>query len=607
MENYYNKGMLKDMEKDVVEFFETFNDDPAKFAGYGHNYFCEEDGGRLLFRLDSPEGHECPVCGHVYTEKKFTTTWVYLYRIRAVMEMMKSAYLYKITKETRYLNYITDTLMFYAENYKDFAVHKLGVPTTNLNEGTSGAGRMMPQGLNESMAIVKILLALDVLNDEKVLEPEFLQFVKDNFFAPAIDGLLAHQINEIHNIKCWVLSAIGMAGAFFNEDRWVNLIHTGGYSITKQLKEGVTSDDFWYEGSIHYNFFTLEGVLSLMYFCKKYGREFGEAFDIPRRMLLASYDYAFENGMLPSPNDGWPNISLNTYAFQYYMALDVYEDETLKAIIQEINTYTIGRQSLPLWDPYHFGNIPLEALSGPPVHTAAKPKKRGSILYPSSNFAFLRNNRVNLFLKYGHNGPSHAHPDKMTFDLMVDNVVMTRDLANAGYGSKICNEWHRMTAAHNTVAIDGGNHTDTNLGQVLHFSENEVSVKADVREGITFSRKFTITETEITDEFTINSETDHTWDYFLHIDGEMDCCCEKNPADLSYGANGYQHIKNVTKIGCKTFDISVKDVKCEITVLSDHDEAFLCETPDNPATRYRKTLVLRKRGKCAEFKVKWKI
>ena len=609
MDNQFYAEMLKDMDRDVMEFFSSFDDDPSKMSGYGHDYFCEDDGGRLVFALDSPKEHKCPVCDVVYTGGKYDRAWVYLYRIRAIQDMLKSAYLYKATKKPCYVGFIKNTLDYYGKNYSNFALHIRGKITANFDESIAGSGRIMPQGLNEAMALIKILLALDILGDENALDPDFCQSVKDNLIAPAIDGLLAHQITAIHNIKCWVLSAIGMAGIFFKEDKWLHLTFESEYNIRRQLLEGVTDDDFWYEGSIHYNYFTLEGVLSLMYFCKKYGREFGEGADIPRRMLLASYEYAFENGMLPSPNDGWPNINLKTYVFQYYNALDAYEDASdIKAIIKDVNDLEIKRVALPLWDPYHFKGVPLEAMFKAPITSAIKPPKRKSILYPSSNFAFLRNDRINLFLKYGHNGPSHAHPDKMTFDLMIDNTVITRDLANSGYGSEVCNQWHRMTASHNTIAIDGGNHTNTELGQILHFSDNEVKAKAAIRDGITFVRSFSISSDEIVDEFSVQGESEHVWDYFLHIDGDMDCDRMKTPANLEFNSNGYQHIKNVENIKeCFDFNICVKDVRCKIKIVSECDEIFLCDTLDNPATKFRKTLVLRKRGRVADFKVVWNL
>ena len=599
-----NNAMLDYMHKETTAFFTSFHDDAAKMSGWGHNYFCEEDGGMLVFALDSPDRHVCPICGHVYTSQKYCYTWTYLYRVRAVQETYKSAYLYKLTGQSRFLDYVKTALRFYAANYRAFVLHVKDELCDDLNKDVGGAARVMPQGLNESIALTKLLLAMDILGD--ALDLDFVQSVKADLFIPAIDDVLAPQLNLVHNIKCWVNSAIGMAGIFFNEKRWIDLAFDGEYNIGRQLREGVTADKFWYEGSIHYNFFTLEAVISLLFFCKKYARPFGEEEDIPRQMLIAAYIYAFDNGILPNPNDGWPDVNLKTYLFVYKMGQGIYDCAELLAITHAIENLAIPRIAVPLWDAYHYDGVPLEALlSDVAAFDTAAPTK-GSTLYPASNFAMLRQGGLNLFLKYGHNGPSHAHPDKMTFELMLGDDMITRDLSNAGYGAKLCNEWHRMSASHNTVVVDGSNHTNTDMGEVIRYSDNEIIAKAQAYEGITFERGISISNSKIADVFKVAGHSEHVFDYFLHIDGDILCDGGTTPADLEFKGNGYQHIKNVVKVlDCNEITVLAGTAKCKLSI--EHGEIFICDTLDNPVTRHRKTLVVRQRGKNAAYKIIWQI
>ena len=89
----------------------------------------------------------------------------------------------------------------------------------------------------------------------------------------------------------------------------------------EQLKKGVTKDGFWYEGSIHYNFFLLEGVSYLFLFSKIYDYDFGqESTAILERMFVQAYQYAFDNLYLPNPNDGWPDLNLKTFSYVYHTA-----------------------------------------------------------------------------------------------------------------------------------------------------------------------------------------------------------------------------------------------------------------------------------------------
>jgi len=528
------------------------------------------------------------------------------------MGIYVSACLYKATDSERFLAYVKDTLKFYADNYRKFTLHAKDIIEPDLNVDVGGAGRILSQGLNEATMLVKVLNTLDMLRED--LDTEFIEYVKRELFVPAIDEILVHQLNTVHNIKCWVNSAIGMAGIFFDVPVWTKLAFEGEYNIRRQLKEGVTSDKFWYEGSIHYNFFTLEGVVNLLRFCEKYGQPFGDERETVREMLYAAYHYAFDNGVFPNPNDGWPNVSLKTYSYVYYTALAAFPtDERLAGIIAETEGMSTPRTALPLWDPYCYEDMPLEKFiympQGELNYTAENRESRN---FPHSNFAVLRGGGINLFLKYGHNGPSHAHPDRMTFELAYGEQIVTRDLSNAGYGARICNEWHRMSAAHNTVVANGQNHTRTDFGEVLIFDSNQIKVRAEAYENITFTRHFQIIQKKMRDIFEVSGQTNCTYDYFLHIDGDIKCsqpleCNEQlAPVSLGFSENGYQHIKNITRAVKSEFVVSAGSARFRL-IVEDCDEIFLCETLDNPVTRHRKTLIIRKTGKDAIFSVLWEI
>ena len=600
-------AMLKDMEHYVDNFFPHFKDDPAKLSGWGHNYFCEDDGGRLVFSPDSPHQHKCPVCGHIYTGDKYDTTWTYLYRCHTFMGMMISACLYKETGEDRFLTYVKDTLGFYADNYQRFTLHAKDIIEPDLNVDVGGAARILSQGLNESAMLVKVLNVLDMLRDD--LDESFLLHVKIGLFVPAIDEILTPQLNTVHNIKCWVNSAIGMAGIFFDVHAWKEIAFQGEYNIHRQLRDGVTSDNFWYEGSIHYNFYTLEGIANLLRFCEKYSHPFGSERETVKEMLYAAYHYAFDNGVLPNPNDGWPDVNLKTYSFIYYTALAAFpEDKRLTGIIAEIQSMSTPRIPLPLWDPYCYEDIPLEKFIYASHNTSkCTAEKRSSRNFPHSNFAILRSCDINLFFKYGHNGPSHAHPDRMTFELTYGDQIVTRDLSNAGYGARICNEWHRMSAAHNTVVANGQNHTRTDAGEVLLFDSHQIKAHAEAYEGIAFTRHFQIEPDKLQDTFEVSGQVACAYDYFLHIDGDIlpKYNSQLLPANLGFSENGYQHIKNAVCASGHEFIVNTGGICFELSV--DGGEIFLCETLDNPVTRHRRTLIIRKTGKDVAFSALWKM
>jgi len=603
----YNE-MINDMESSVRNFFNHFTDKPEYLSGWGHNYFCEIDGGKLIFELNQPKAHKCEICNHLYTGSKYDNAWIYLNRLQSFTEIVKSAYLFQQTKNQDYLGFAIDALLYYANNYHDFVLHaKDTIISTELTIDVGGAGKIMPQGLNEAYMLIKIIQALEILSTD--IKSADVETIKEKLITPAIEDVLVPQLIRIHNIQCWIGCAIAAAGFYFDNQKWIDYALVGDFKIANQLKNGVTKDYLWYEGSIHYHFFMLESILNLLVYPKAL-KYLEKEKQIVKSMLKSAYQYAFDNNVFPNPNDGWPNISLKTYLHTYHMAVKVFGGchEVLK-MIKAIEESNIKRMPTQLADPYYFKDWPLEKLLfNSEAVDCAKEMKRKSYLFEDSNFAMLRNDRVNLFMKFGHNGPSHAHPDKMTFELTLDDKLITRDLSNAGYGADICNEWHRVSASHNTIVVDGQNQTNVEAGNVLSFNQNLIKAECkDVYPGINFSRQFELSDSKITDEFCVTSNEAHTYDCFIHIDGLIDI--DKSlfqDSPLGFEENGYEHIKNVKIVnGLKDFRVVVDSVVLNLKIETDC-EIFICETLDNPVTRCRETIILRKKGNSATFNVTWK-
>ena len=75
-----NRQAILAMKKDVDDFLPSFCDSPAKLSRWGHHYFCDDDGGRLIFDLNSPHSHRCEICGKVYSNDVQDGVWVTFYR-----------------------------------------------------------------------------------------------------------------------------------------------------------------------------------------------------------------------------------------------------------------------------------------------------------------------------------------------------------------------------------------------------------------------------------------------------------------------------------------------------------------------------------------------
>lgn len=593
--------MLTQMKEDVRDFHKNFKDDPRFVSGWGHAYFCDEDGGRLIYDREKPFSHICSICGKEYNDYNKNSCHVTMYRNEAVLTTLKAALLYNIYRYDVYYDIAKDIISFYADHYKHFVIHakdKLNVsPTIDVG----GTGKIMPQGLNEVIIAIRFLNAMELMKER--LSSEWIQEVKEKLFKPIYELVLPQKMH-IHNIPVWINSAFGTMGLFFNEVEWVKEATENPFNLYQLIEEGVTDSGFWYEGSIHYNFFALEGIMNFLTFAESYNFKVPEKIkDTVFKMLVAAYDYAFDNDRFPNPSDGWPNITLKTYSHIYYMSYKVFGDK-IAPYIQHIENNKLPRTSLPLSEPYYYNNeIPIvRLLYAPEVlkkECEAAPK-RGSCNFESSNCAVLRNQYFNVFLKYGHQTESHAHPDKMNIEIMAGNQVLTKDLSNSGYASKLCNGWHRKIAAHNTCAINGKPTDVSRQGKVIYFDDNIIETKSEAYDGVFYTRRLELKDNMIKDIFNVEGKENGIIDYFFHFeDSVVKENLDLKPVDM-FGE--YEYILNVKEIEPKNREIILSNKLAEMEIsLENGVSAYLAETYNNPADKTRDTLILRKKAANARF------
>jgi len=405
-----------------------------------------------------------------------------------------------------------------------------------------------------------------------------------------------------------------------NDKEMIDFTFNSQFNIGVQLKQGVTSDYFWYEGSIHYNFFLLEGVCYLFLFSKLFDYDFGsENTEIYENMLKKAYYFAFDNNYFPNPNDGWPNLNLKTYSYIYHTAAKAFGPNSEMAnIVKNIENKPGIRTKLPLSEPYYCNNeFCLERLLFNIDYDYNNYTKltRESYNCPKSNYSMLRDGRMNAFIKYGLNGKSHAHPDIMNVEITYDGKRVSRDLSNAGYISKLCKSWHRKSVSHNTVVFNAKDMTSVAPGQTLEFDDNHISVigkniYTGIQDGIDYKRSISIKENEFNDTFEVKSSIEGTFDYVFHFEEAVKFLKPDNMVDVTLGFDtcGYEYIENVQKLNEETDCVVLKaklneyEVTIEIDT-SDKKELYFCKTMDNPVNFTRSTIIVRSRSNNPVFKM----
>lgn len=601
-------GMLEAMQREVAEFAAGFHDDPRLLSGWGHGYFCDDDGGRLIYDKASPLEHKCSLCGKVYTDFIYSTQFITMYRNEAVETAVKAAVLYQITRKQEYLDVIRKIIGFYAEHYKYFGIHAKDKLNCSPTVDVGGAGRMMPQGLNEAIVAIRFINALEMVKDE--LDPAWLAQLRRELFEPIYELLLPQKMH-IHNIPIWLNSAFGILGLFFGEKEWLAEATEKPFNLYEQLEGGLTQDGFWYEGSIHYNFFALEGLMTFLVFAKGYGYAVRpDCLDKVKNMLFAAYRFAFDNDRFPNPSDGWPNIGLKTYSYVYFMGYRVYGEEVLP-LLRHIAQGKLERAPLPLSEPYYYENRIALAQLIYAADFADKPcaalPPRASATFESFNCAMLRNESFNAFLKYGHQTKSHAHPDKMSVEIMVNDRVYTHDLSNSGYGTRLCKNWHRSIVAHNTCAVNGQPTDVTRPGKLLAFTDTMVEAAAQCYDGVTYDRKLQLDGKWLSDTFVVRCEQESTIDWFFHFDDAVDrAALATVPAAEELRAM-YPLLMDVVRVVEPSRRAPLRRVTLENALgtmeiyLEEGAQLYLAKSYGNPANLLRDTVIVRKQGREACF------
>jgi hypothetical protein len=198
----------------------------------------------------------------------------------------------------------------------------------------------------------------------------------------------------------------------------------------------------------------------------------------------------------------------------------------------------------------------------------------------------------------------------MNIEVMYKKLRLSRDLSNAGYQSRLCNEWHRKTLAHNTVCWNGTDITSVEPGKCLLFENDRVRCKAEnVYEGIDYTRELKITENSVLDYFQVEGKTG-VYDYTFHFEPgiELSCDLPTEAADLGFSENGYQHVLETKKVKTDQnavvlrAQLGAESMQVRVD-LQEGQELFLLKTKDNPVNRIRNTVLIRSVGDKATYQM----
>ncbi|MFO7612489.1 MAG: heparinase II/III family protein [Clostridia bacterium] len=591
-------AFFKDMMEKLDGFIETYHDEASRVTGWFHHYNCERCQGRLIFNIDNSNEHACSVCGHVNSSETLSRVWYNMYRGQANSSIYSSGAAYRLTGDMKYIRHIERILDFYSENYDDF----VSDPIAKRFEG-----KLMNQHLDDATSMMTILLGLDMVRERFSVEK--LKYYYEKLFKREAE-MFDFFANRIYNIPVWIKCAQAMTGVFFNEKEHIQKGIYGVYGVLDQLRKGVTAEGMWYEGSMHYHFYTLMPIAYLMFICRRMEFDIPEMpyiyetvekmFEYPLRMMFA-------NGRLPNPNDAHPFLEISMYRNQYEYAAAIYDNSLFKGLCSGFRSDRTR--------PGTLAGLLLNVWNG-----GAAEMDFGTVINPESCTAMLRKDGTEVFLKFGTLTHLHRHPDVMNFEMGFDGDVVSYDIGNGGYASSLFVEWQRKTLCHNTVAVDQTDQYRMSLpfGTVEEANPEDAYIKTKAKavyEATDYTRSFRVSRNRVEDEFLVRNWETHDVDWFFYCKGQLSCpypteevetlasgyLAKGSPCDREYQAEreaGYQHFKDIRKFetdGDWFVDFVLPDKKIRVSMKGEPGTmVYLVNSPTSDKENMRRGVMVRR-------------
>jgi hypothetical protein len=413
-----------------------------------------------------------------------------------------------------YLQAARTVLLGYAARYAGYEAHD--------QYGRTGArayhpGKVLSQGLDEGIWLAAMAFGFDLV--QEALSEEDRRTIGDGLLRPAADLLTAYNVGR-HNHQTYYNFGIGLAGLALDEPRYVeHAILKPDSGLLYQLSPGAsfTSDGFWYEGSVHYHYYALEGMLGLAEAAQRNGFE---PYSLPA--LRGAFDfplaYADAEGRLPAFNDGPPASLYEAWrARQYEIGFARYGDPRYGALLARAGR---GNSYHPL--VYGAAELPADAA----LATGAGP----SALMADRTLAVLRAGNGPNRLQLAVNGMAyvggHTQPAQLELELTAGPHRLVPAPASIKYADPLHAGWYRQTVSHSTVIVGGKSQERGGPTEIVAFQAGMLAQVARIRTtsaypGSVLDRLTLLLDVGLIDLFLVGAPAEATLDWALHHAGQL--------------------------------------------------------------------------------------
>lgn len=387
-------------------------------------------------------------------------------------------------------------------------------------------------GLNWSVWLMRLLGALDFCGHH--LSEEDCKRV-DTFFASACAAVmqndrwwLEHNPGGLYNNHfAWHKLFLAAYGLVYGRPEMVDYALTSDQGVYDLIEQGSRDDGLWLESSLNYHFTALIPLVELARLLRNSGHS------VELWTLRLANGRTLQDLVTGPIQALWPDRTLPTLGDCYGRRLDLSSLDLYYATYDALQHPEIAwllqeREELPP------ACLLLEQL--PERSKASTPGLR-TRLWPEHGYAALRSgdpadywkgDGFSVFLTYDHDG-IHAHRDKLSMmlygrgrHLAVDPEALASE--QHAFSSRVQAELNRSTLCHNTVMLDGLDHSGVpERLELLDFVDNSgvrLATVADRRgivyPGAALMRTVAVTEHFVLDLFQVACTREREIAYLFH-------------------------------------------------------------------------------------------
>jgi len=477
-------------------------------GGWLHKYVCQETWMPLRYNPTDSKNHQS-LLGKVYMGEPFDGGWL-VWRHRELADTAREAgILFKIQGECKYFDAVKTILLNYAKAYQGFAGDEDA-------EAWMTKGRAFNQALSEAIWAVPLIQGFGLIQkdldaaDKKKIAEDLLYPIAETL-SKAHDSLI-NQEKVKSNYVAWLIAALGSIGFILDDEALIHRSIDGEGGFKAHFDASILADGFQYEVTPYYhNFVALafinlaEAALSQDVNLYDYRASQGQSI---ASLWRAFAELSYPDGTVLELNDGsyWQESIYDSEICDVYeVALARAPKESYPWLLQ--HAYNRRKTTRDSWAALLFAENDLSETTFYHQSTCLE----------ASGVAVLKKDDSQLAasIPFGDFAGSHSHFDRLGLNIW----PFSQDAGTPLYGIKARVMWYQQTLAHNTVIVDGKSQEKAG-GCLKSFTETGVSLHSEkLYKNISMTRTVNL-QGELMDQFSLVSDTSHSYDWLCHTDGE---------------------------------------------------------------------------------------